>query len=484
MPSTFISYRRDDAAGYAGRLHEALERRLGEDQIFRDIDTLEPGLDFVDAIGSRLRECRVFLAIIGREWLDATDAAGHRRLDQSHDYVRLEIAGALARRDVRVIPVLIEGAAMPAPEALPDDIRALARRHAMNLRDDAWDHDVDRLAAVIADVTNRPIARATPSDSIANPGPVKAWGSMPRWLLAGAAVVVLGAVIVFLDRGRGDVSPAAASSSTVTDSATSVTAAAATTESTPRQPYGVAIPRLAEVAHTLVYTLISANVTPLGNGTSALRLRVQFANNGRGDANAWDAGLRLVVNGQTLAPTGGLNEIVPGRSLRRFFVTFTIPASTTGTAVLRVIEGDRVGEVPLDLSTTLRPPADQEAEIADSLAQAVMRSILQDPFVLVRDGDVSVTVLRASSRRFVNVVRLRFAVRFTNAGEYPSSGATFRLAAGDEILAPLEDADVMIQPRSNESEDVEFEIPITATRAVLNGTIAQSSGALTVDVPQ
>ena len=92
MPATFISYRRDDAAGYAGRLHEALERRLGEDQIFRDIDTLEPGLDFVDAIGTRLRECRVFLAIIGREWLDATDAAGHRRLEQSHDYVRLEIA--------------------------------------------------------------------------------------------------------------------------------------------------------------------------------------------------------------------------------------------------------------------------------------------------------------------------------------------------------------------------------------------------------
>ena len=140
MPSTFISYRRDDAAGYAGRLHDALERRLGEDQIFRDIDTLQPGLDFVDAIHSRLRECRVFLAIIGREWLDARDAAGNRRLHQSDDYVRLEIAGALARPEVRVIPVLIEGATMPAPESLPEDIRALARRHAMNLRDDAWHH--------------------------------------------------------------------------------------------------------------------------------------------------------------------------------------------------------------------------------------------------------------------------------------------------------------------------------------------------------
>ncbi len=177
MPATFISYRRDDAAGYAGRLHEALERRLGEGQIFRDIDTLEPGFDFVDAIGSRLRECRVFLAIIGREWLDARDAAGQRRLDQSHDYVRLEIAGALARPEVRVIPVLIEGATMPAPEALPENIRALARRHAMNLRDDAWDHDVDRLAGVIADVTKN--STAQPVSSATPPATVKSWFGGP-----------------------------------------------------------------------------------------------------------------------------------------------------------------------------------------------------------------------------------------------------------------------------------------------------------------
>ncbi len=481
MPATFISYRRDDAAGYAGRLHEALERRLGEDQIFRDIDTLEPGLDFVEAIGSRLRECRVFLAIIGREWLDARDTAGHRRLDQSHDYVRLEIAGALARPEVRIIPVLIEGATMPAPEALPEDIRALARRHAMNLRDDAWDHDVDRLAGVIADVTRSSIAPPMSSAAIAGPaglvGPAKA-GPYGRWLMAGAAVV-LGVLILSLTRGSGDVAPAGRDSSPA-----AADSSALTSVSTPTQRYGVAVPRPAEVAHKLFYTLFSANVTPLGNGTSELRLRVQFANYGFNDANAWDASFRLVVNGQTLAPTGGLNEVVPGRSLRNFFVTFTIPATATEKAVLRVLDGDRVGELPLDLSTTLRPPEDQEAEITDSLAHAIMRSVLQDPFVLVREGDVNVTVLRASSRRFVNVVRLRFAVRFANAGQYPSSGATFRLTIGDQILAPLDAPNVVVQPRSNESEDVEFEIPTAATRVLLSGTIGQSSGELPIDVPQ
>ena len=472
MPATFISYRRDDAAGYAGRLHEALERRLGEDQIFRDIDTLEPGLDFVDAIGSRLRECRVFLAVIGREWLDAKDAAGHRRLEQPHDYVRLEIAGALARPDVRVIPVLIEGATMPAPEALPENIRALARRHAMNLRDDAWDHDVDRLAGVIADVTKSPAAAAQD----VRPGPAEAGHYVPRWLLAGggAAVIILGVLILFvMNRQDGEVSSTA-----------TIPTPSQLTVAAPTRPYGVAVPRPAEVAHRLLYTLFSANVTPLGNGTSELRLRVQFANFTLYDANAWDASFRLVVNGQTLAPTGGLNEVVPGRSLRNFFVTFTIPATATGKAVLRILDGDRVGELPLDLSTTLRPPEDQEAEIEDSLALANMRSILADPRVLVRDGDMTVTVLRASSRRFANVVRVRFALRFANTGQYPSSGATLRLAIGDQMLAPLEAPNVVVEPRSNESADVEFEIPTSTTRVVLNGTIGQSSGELPVDVPQ
>src|SRR5215510_8475155 len=105
MALVFISYRRDDSAGYAGRLHESLERRLGSDHVFRDVDTLQPGQDFVDAINQRLRECQVFLAIIGREWLDARDATGRRRLDQENDYVRLEISVALNRSQLLVVPV-------------------------------------------------------------------------------------------------------------------------------------------------------------------------------------------------------------------------------------------------------------------------------------------------------------------------------------------------------------------------------------------
>jgi hypothetical protein len=179
-----------------------------------------------------------------------------------------------------------------------------------------------------------------------------------------------------------------------------------------------------------------------------------------------------------------LNEVVPGRSLRTFVVTFTIPATATGKAVLRVIDGERVGELPLDLSTTLRPPEDEQAEITDSSAHAIMKSMLADPQIIVRDGDVTLTVLTASSRRFVNVVRVRFALRFANTGQYPSSGARLRLAVGNQMLAPLEPPNVVVEPRSTESADVEFEIPTTATRVVLSATIGQSSGELPIDVPQ
>ena len=121
----------------------------GASRVFRDVDTLRPGQDFVQAIESRLTDCRVMLAVIGREWASARDMAGSRRLDEPYDFVRLEIAAALARPNVLVVPVLVEGAAMPAASELPENIRALARRHAVTVRDETWDADVDRLVGVI-----------------------------------------------------------------------------------------------------------------------------------------------------------------------------------------------------------------------------------------------------------------------------------------------------------------------------------------------
>jgi hypothetical protein len=438
----------------------------------------------------------VFLALIGREWLDARDREGRRRLDQSHDYVRLEIAAALARTDVRVIPVLIEGATMPAPEALPEPLRPLARRHAVNLRDDAWDHDVDRLTEVITGVTAGPHARQKSSRLTGRTTP----NVTPRRIVAAAAVVALGVVLLLvMRRDDADVPTKPATPSGATEpgvgtpssppSSTGPSSSGPAKASRPVAPatkrYGVALPRIVEVAHpALIYTPISANVTPLGNGTSELRIRVQFDNDGRYDANAWDAGFRLVLGGQTLAPTGGLNELVPGRSLRQGMVVFTIPASARGKAVLRVIEGDRVGELPLDLSTTLRPAEDERAEIADSFAWAVTRSTVPAQTLLVRGNGLSVTVLSGFSRRFVNVVRLTFSVRYDNSGQdaVATGAATLRLAAGGQVLAPIEEPSEVVDSRSNRRADVEFEVPTNVTRVTLRGFIEQVSGELPIDV--
>jgi hypothetical protein len=140
----FISYRRDEAAGFAGRLADALEATLGTGSVFRDVDDIAPGEDFVAAIERSLAEADALLVVIGRHWLDAADAAGRRRLDHPQDFVRLEVAHAL-QRGMRVVPVLVDHAAMPHESDLPADIAALARRQAVELTDARWNVDVQRL---------------------------------------------------------------------------------------------------------------------------------------------------------------------------------------------------------------------------------------------------------------------------------------------------------------------------------------------------
>ena len=145
MKGIFISYRRQDSQSAAGRLADHLREHLPAVPIFRDVETIEPGVDFVEAIGHALHSCGVLLTIIGPRWATMVDAAGRRRLDDANDYARLEISTALQRSDVLVIPVLVEGATMPAADDLPDDLKPLARRNAFELTDKRWEFDVTSL---------------------------------------------------------------------------------------------------------------------------------------------------------------------------------------------------------------------------------------------------------------------------------------------------------------------------------------------------
>ena len=121
----FISYRRDDAASDAGRLADHLQRRFGKDRVFLDIDTIEPGTDFVQVLHRALEETRAVLVVIGPRWVSARTAEGDRRLEQAADFVRLEVEAALTR-EVPVVPVLVQGAAVPAAADLPASLAPLA----------------------------------------------------------------------------------------------------------------------------------------------------------------------------------------------------------------------------------------------------------------------------------------------------------------------------------------------------------------------
>jgi len=144
----FINYRREDTAPYAGRLYDRLTAHFGEGQVFIDIDQIEPGEDFVEAISRKVGTCDVAIVAIGPSWLRATDASGKRRLDDEEDFVRMEIVAALQRK-IRVIPVLVGGARMPGKHDLPEALAPLSRRNAIELSETRFHADVNRLIEAI-----------------------------------------------------------------------------------------------------------------------------------------------------------------------------------------------------------------------------------------------------------------------------------------------------------------------------------------------
>ncbi|MDQ3979954.1 MAG: toll/interleukin-1 receptor domain-containing protein, partial [Actinomycetota bacterium] len=154
MSGVFISYRREDTAYIAGRLHDELAARFGDQQIFRDVDSMRPGTDFVTMIQDSVASSDALIVMIGDAWLGSADASG-RRIDNPEDWVHIEIAAAL-NRGILIVPVLVEHARMPSEEELPPALAGLSRRNAMELTDVRWDYDVNNLIGVLVDVVKGP----------------------------------------------------------------------------------------------------------------------------------------------------------------------------------------------------------------------------------------------------------------------------------------------------------------------------------------
>jgi hypothetical protein len=145
----FISYRRSDARGVAGRLSDTLGAYFGDDRVFRDIENIAGGADFGDVIKQNLQTADAVIVLIGPDWLSVQNEAGQRRLDDPQDWVAEEIAAAIQMQKP-IFPVLVEGAPMPRAEELPDRLKPLTRYNALSISDNRWKSDVQRLGKTIA----------------------------------------------------------------------------------------------------------------------------------------------------------------------------------------------------------------------------------------------------------------------------------------------------------------------------------------------
>src|ERR1700761_819287 len=219
----FISYRRDDSEGEAGRLFDDLTRAFSGDAVFMDVSGIDPGIDFRKVIDHNVACCGVLLAMIGPTWATIAGSDGQRRLEDANDFVRLEIASALAR-NIAVIPVLVHDAKMPHPDQLPDNLKDLAYRNSVEITHARWNSDVQLLTKALsqyvtsASSTNKEPVHATvavqlppPSAPAEHAAPARA-SKTPLIAAVSVVAVVLIAVAAFFGfRASGDKGSAAIS---------------------------------------------------------------------------------------------------------------------------------------------------------------------------------------------------------------------------------------------------------------------------------
>ena len=184
MRSIFISYRRDDSAYAAGRVHDRLASEFGEEVLFMDVDAIPLGANFVKVLEDAVSSCSVLLAVIGPNWLSATDEDGNRRLDSALDFVRIEIAAAL-KRDIPVIPLLLDGARIPQSAQLPPDLAELSMRNGAVIRGSSFHADMAKLVKSLAPYAKTaivPPGEGAPAVSSGQWSTAKAVAEKGRWV--------------------------------------------------------------------------------------------------------------------------------------------------------------------------------------------------------------------------------------------------------------------------------------------------------------
>lgn len=200
MSRVFICYRREDSAGYAGRIYDRLAKRFGERQVFMDIDTIAPGEDWVETVDRTIKSCDAMIVVIGRNWLTKGSGEEHPRISQAGDHLRLELETALAH-GVKIVPVLVGGGQVPKAEALPESVRPVVRRQAVEIREPGFNDSVERLIGAIP-APSKKRALFTPSNSFlpSSLAPWVAWvkelSSLKRFALGALLALMLAATFL------------------------------------------------------------------------------------------------------------------------------------------------------------------------------------------------------------------------------------------------------------------------------------------------
>ena len=272
MGSIFLSYRREDAEGQAGRLYHDLVAVFGSDSVFMDVAAIQPGRDFRRAIDQSLSSCGVFLCLIGKNWLTTTDTSGRRRLDDPADFVRIETVAAL-KRDIPVIPVQVQGATALRPEQLPDDLKDLAYRNAMELTHPRWESDVQLLVNAVRPYVSRP--HAGPEPEVIQPGKKS---TRFKYFSVGVVVLFVLGVVSYLWPGDKVVGPPAQKSTeTATSPAATDSVVPETAKRTPEEVVSQA-PNSAPAKRRVADFSLAAEQVPLADNpkryTFTLSLKV------------------------------------------------------------------------------------------------------------------------------------------------------------------------------------------------------------------
>jgi hypothetical protein len=220
----FINYRRDDSRADSGRLYDRLSARF-PGRVFRDVASLEPGVEWHEAIARVIGQADACIVVIGKNWATISDNSGRRRLDDPRDTVRQELAAALERK-MRVFPVLVGGARMPEEEELPADLQAVCRRNALEITEQDWDEGFNKLVKALETALQ---VRSTTQDGR------QLTSRKPLMMIAVgavAALLVLGFYVATLNQSSPDNGTSTFSNEPSAPAATTTTPAS-TTSSTP-----------------------------------------------------------------------------------------------------------------------------------------------------------------------------------------------------------------------------------------------------------